>query len=58
MEPMKSPSLRWLLIIAVSGTLLGGAAARPQMRRCYDCEPCGCWPDGSSILCCSEVPKC
>ena len=55
MEPMKRPGLRWLLIIAVSSTLLGGAVGRRQMPRCYDCRPCGCSPDGSSIMCCDEV---
>jgi len=56
MEPMTRLGLRWLLIIAASGLLLGEAVAYPQMPRCWDCKACGSSPDGSSIMCCMEVP--
>lgn len=57
MELMKRPGLRWLLSIAVSGTLLGGAVTYAQRGQCYVCYPCACSPDGGVLMCCPEKPS-
>jgi hypothetical protein len=57
MEKTKRWSVRWLLMIAVSGTFLGGAVAYARQAECWECRPCGCSPDGGAILCC-DVKGC
>jgi hypothetical protein len=42
---------RWLWA-AGAAVVLAGAAAYAQ-RRCVDCYPCACAPDGGVIQCCS-----
>jgi hypothetical protein len=51
-------SVRWWLILAIGGALLGGAVAYARQRECWECYPCGSSPDGSITLCCDRVGAC